>query len=80
MFATIRSDGSGSRFVRAARPTARTLRDRWHTAGYLAVAVDYVTEFMWNDPDYLESLRARAVKFALGDGESKTVPLQLQTP
>jgi hypothetical protein len=72
----------GSRFVRAARPDSKGHYEikGMPPAGYLAVAVDYVTEFMWNDPDYLESLRPRAVTFTLGDGESQTLPLTLVTP
>ena len=72
----------GSRFIRAARPDAKGRYEikGMPPAGYLAIAVDYVTESMWNDPDYLESLRPRAVKFTLGDGESKTIALTMATP
>jgi protocatechuate 3,4-dioxygenase beta subunit len=72
----------GSRFVRAVRPDARGRYEikGLPPAGYFAVAVDYVTEFMWNDPDYLESFRGRAVRFTLGDGEPQTIPLKLMAP
>jgi hypothetical protein len=68
--------------VRAVRPDARGRYEikGLPPAGYFAVAVDYVTEFMWNDPDYLESFRGRAVRFTLGDGEPQTVPLKLVAP
>jgi hypothetical protein len=73
---------AGSRFIRAVRPDAKGHYELkgMPPAGYLAVAVDYVTEFMWSDPDYLESLRRRGVMFTLGDGESQVIPLKLVTP
>jgi len=48
-----------SRFVRAVRPNQQ---GAWQVKGlpggeYLAVAVDYVEDGMWNDPEYLESVR-----------------------
>ena len=76
---------AGSKGRDSFAPSGRTRRDATRSKDcrrpcYLAVAVDYVTEVMWSDPDYLESLRPRAVKFTLGDDESKTVPLTLATP
>ena len=69
-------------FVRAVRPDQR---GRYEVKGlpageYLAVALDYVQDRMWNDPEYLESLRRYAQKVTLGDGESQTVPLKLVMP
>jgi protocatechuate 3,4-dioxygenase beta subunit len=69
-------------FVRAVRPDQQ---GRYEVKGlpageYLAVALDYVQDRMWNDPEYLESLRRHAQKVTVGDGESQTVPLKLVMP
>ena len=69
----------GTRFVRAVRPNQN---GQFEVSGlppaeYLAVAVDYVTEWMWNDPAYLESLGSVATKFELAAGESKAISLRL---
>ena len=47
-----------SRFVRSARPDQQgQYQIKGLPAGdYLAVAVEYVQEGMWNDPEYLESI------------------------
>ena len=47
---------------------------------YLAVGVDYMQEGMWNDPDFLESLRKSAQRLALSDGESRSISLRLISP
>jgi hypothetical protein len=72
----------GSWFVRAVRPDQQ---GRYEVKGlpageYLAVALDYVQDRMWNDAEYLESLRGHAQKVTLRDGESQTVPLKLVMP
>jgi hypothetical protein len=69
----------GSRFVRAARPDQR---GRYSIKGlppgeYLAVAVDYVEDGGWNEPEYLESLRSRAQKVTLDVSEPRTLTLTI---
>ena len=59
-----------SRYVRAVRPD---LQGQYEIKGlppgsYLAVAVDAVEDGMWNDPDYLESIRQYGQKIMLSDG------------
>jgi hypothetical protein len=44
---------------------------------YLAVAIDYVPEGMWNDPDYLATLRARAQKITVAETGSSPVMLRV---
>jgi hypothetical protein len=44
---------------------------------YLAVAVDYVQDGMWNDPEYLDSIKRYAQRFTLGESETRTVSLKL---
>jgi hypothetical protein len=71
-----------SRFVRAARPDQQ---GKYEIRGlppgeYLAVAIDYVQEGLWNDPEYLESVRRYAQKLTLRDGEARVIALKLVTP
>jgi hypothetical protein len=71
-----------SRSVKAARPDQQ---GQWRVKGlapgdYLGVALEYIEDGSWNDPEYLESLRAAATRFTIGEGESQTVALKLTTP
>jgi hypothetical protein len=72
----------GNRFVKAARPDQQ---GRWQVKGlppgeFVAVAVDYVEDGEWNDPDYLESIRRLGAKVALDEGASQEIPLKLAKP
>src|SRR5207249_3814362 len=71
-----------SRFVRAARPDQQgQAQIKGLPPGeYLAVAVDYVEDGMWYDPDYLDSLRHYAEKVTLGEAESRSVSLKIVKP
>ena len=71
-----------SRRVRATRPDQD---GQWQVKGlpsgeYLAVALDYVEDGAWNDPEYLEALKQDAVRVTIGDGSSETVALKLVVP
>ncbi|HEX3645882.1 MAG TPA: carboxypeptidase-like regulatory domain-containing protein [Vicinamibacterales bacterium] len=71
-----------SRWVRAVRPDQQ---GRYQIQGlppgdYLAIAVDYVEEGAWNDPEYLESIRRLGQRFRLGEAESRTLSLKPVTP
>ena len=71
----------GSRFVRAGRPDQKgryQIKDLL-PGDYFVVAVDYVEQGWWNDAEYLESLRSRAQKLTVGDGESQTIALKVVT-
>jgi hypothetical protein len=61
---TARVDQSGQFAIKAIRP-----------GEYLAVAVSTVQNNQWNDPEYLESLRARTQRVSLREGESKQLEL-----
>ena len=70
-----------SRFVRAARPDQE---GKYEIRGlppgeYLAVAIDYVQEGLWNDPEYLESIRRDAQKLMLREGDAQVISLKLRT-
>ncbi|OFW26538.1 MAG: hypothetical protein A3H97_05870 [Acidobacteria bacterium RIFCSPLOWO2_02_FULL_65_29] len=68
-----------SRFVRSARPDQQgEYRVRGLPPGdYLAVALTYVEDGMWNDPEYLETLRASAEKLRLQEAGTATLSLKL---
>jgi len=68
-----------SRYVRSARPDQK---GQYEIKGlppgdYLAVAVDYVPEGMWNDPEYLESLRRYGQKLRLAEADTQTIQLRI---
>jgi len=71
-----------SRFVRSARPDQEgKFQIRGLPPGeYLVVALEYVEEGMWNDPEYLDSIRRYGQKLTLGDTDSQTLTLKLVTP
>jgi hypothetical protein len=66
-------------YVRTLRPG----RDgRFRTSGlrpgsYYAIALDYIDPGEANDPEFLERVRTRAVRFSLGEAETKTLDLTL---
>jgi len=68
-----------SRFVRSARPDQQgQYQIRGLPAGeYLAVAIDYVQEGMWNDPEFLESLRRYAQRVTISEGNGVSLALKL---
>jgi hypothetical protein len=71
-----------SRWIRAARPDQQ---GQYEVKGlppgdYLAVAVDYVEDAMWNDPEYLDSVRRHGRKLTLTEGATQTLALKLVTP
>jgi hypothetical protein len=71
-----------SRTVRATRPDQQ---GQWQIKGlpageYLAIALEYVEDGAWNDPEYLESLRRAAHKLTLVEGGSQTPALKVTVP
>jgi hypothetical protein len=74
--------GENSAFVRVTRPDQQGRYEvRGLPAGeYLAAALDYVATGMWNDPDYLESLRRDGRRFTLGEGALQTLSLRVVQP
>ncbi len=70
----------GSRAIRSARPDQN---GRFEVRGlppgdYLAVALDYVREGQWSDPEFLETLRQSAEKFSVNESETKALDLAVQ--
>jgi hypothetical protein len=80
VFATdARKWGEGSRFVRAVRPSDD---GSWEVIGlppgeYLAVALDYAPQGLWNDPDYLSGLRQRGQRVTVPENGVSTVVLRV---
>ena len=71
-----------SRFVKTARPDQQgqfQIRALPPDDRYLAVAVDYLEDGEGTDPQFLEQMRTRGTRFALGDGESKSLDLRVIT-
>ena len=46
---------------------------------YLVIALDYLDQNEWNDPDFLEKVRSKATAFSVNEGETKTVDLRIQS-
>jgi protocatechuate 3,4-dioxygenase beta subunit len=44
---------------------------------YYAIAVEYVAQGEWGDPDVLDRLKSKAKRFMLTEGENKTLDLKL---
>jgi hypothetical protein len=71
-----------SRWIRAVRPDQQ---GRYEIKGlpagdYLIVALNYVEEATWNDPEYLASIRRYAQKLQLAEGATASPALKLITP
>jgi Carboxypeptidase regulatory-like domain len=68
MVRTVRSDKAGTFKLTALPP-----------GDYQAIALEYVLDGDWNDPQFLESLREGASRISLREGEGGTVALQIKT-
>jgi protocatechuate 3,4-dioxygenase beta subunit len=71
-----------TRRVRATRPDQD---GQWRLRGmpageYLAIALDYVEDGAWNDPEYLEALRRDASAVTLAEGATAAVALKVVAP
>jgi protocatechuate 3,4-dioxygenase beta subunit len=70
-----------SRFVRAARADQK---GRYQIKGlppgdYLAIAIDYVEDGAWNEPEFLESLRQYAQRVTLDAVEPQSLSLKVRS-
>ena len=70
-----------SRWVRAVRPDQQGAFqiEGLPSGEYLAIALDYVQDGVWNDPEYLATLVQRGQKVVLRAGEATSVSLKLVT-
>lgn len=71
---------ANSRYVTGSRPDqeGRFQIKNLPAGGYYAIAVDYLAQGEWNDPDVLERLKPRASSFSINEGETKTLNLTLR--
>jgi protocatechuate 3,4-dioxygenase beta subunit len=71
---------ANSRYVAGARPDqdGRFQVKNLPAGGYYAIAVEYLAQGDWNDPEVLERLKLNATKFALAEGETKSLDLKLK--
>jgi Carboxypeptidase regulatory-like domain len=69
-----------SRYVAGTRPDqdGRFQVKNLPAGGYYAIAVDYLAQGEWNDPDVLERLKPKATSFSIDEGETKTLALTLR--
>ncbi len=69
-----------TRHVTAARPDQEgRVRVRNLPAGdYYAIAVEYLAQGEWGDPEVLERLKGRATRVTLSEGESKALVLKIE--
>jgi carboxypeptidase family protein len=69
-----------SRYITGSRPDqeGRFQIKNLPAGGYLAIAVDYLAQGEWNDPDILERLKVQATGFSIKEGETKTLNLTLK--
>jgi hypothetical protein len=71
----------GTRSIRATRPdqNGEFSIKGLPPGNYLAVALGYVQEGMWNDPEFLEGLKPRAERLTLAEAETKRIALTVAT-
>lgn len=68
-----------SRYMRTSRPDQD---GRYKVSGvppgaYLVIALDYLDQNEWNDPEFLEKIRSKATTFSVNEGETKSVDLRI---
>lgn len=68
-----------SRYLRTSRPDQD---GRYKVSGvppgaYLVIALDYLDQNEWNDPEFLDRIRAKATTFSVNEGETKSVDLRI---
>jgi protocatechuate 3,4-dioxygenase beta subunit len=68
-----------SRHVTGVRPDqdGRFQARNLPAGSYYAIAVEYIEQGTWGDPDVLDRLKATATSFTLRDGEQKTLDLKI---
>jgi hypothetical protein len=68
-----------TRWVSGTRPdqSGRYQIRNMPAGSYYAIAVDYIPQGEWGDPETLDRLKTKATHFTLTEGESKTLDLKL---
>jgi hypothetical protein len=70
-----------TRHIASARPNQQGRFQVKHlpAGSYYAVALEYIAQGDWNDPDVLDRLKSKATRFSLDEGDVKTLELRLET-
>ena len=70
-----------ARHIASARPNqeGRFQLKNLPAGSYYAIALEYIAQGDWFDPDVLERLKARATRFTLEEGQVETLDLRLQS-
>lgn len=71
----------GSRYLRSGRPDqdGRFKLSALPPGEYYVIALDYLDQDAWTEPEYLERVRTRATSVSINEGETKTVDLRVTT-
>ncbi|MDQ3417898.1 MAG: carboxypeptidase-like regulatory domain-containing protein [Acidobacteriota bacterium] len=69
-----------SRHIATGRPNqqGQFLVKNLPAGSYYAVALEYIPQGEWNDPEILDRLTSKATTFSIGEGEVKTLDLKLE--
>jgi Carboxypeptidase regulatory-like domain len=70
-----------SRYMKTSRPDqdGRFKVNGLPPGDYQVIALDFVDSNDWNDPQFLEGIRAKATRFTISEGESKSVDLKVNS-
>lgn len=70
-----------TRHIMSARPNqeGRFQLKNLPAGSYYAIALDYIAQGDWNDPEVLDRLKSKASRFSLDEGEVQTLDLRLQS-
>jgi hypothetical protein len=70
-----------TRHIASARPNqqGRFVVKHLPAGSYYALALDYIAQGDWNDPDVLDRLKSKATRFTVDEGDVKTLELKLET-
>ena len=68
-----------TRYIRSARPSqnGQYSVENLPPGSYYAIALEYIAQGDWNDPEVLERLKSRATRFSISEGEVQTLNLKL---
>jgi carboxypeptidase family protein len=72
---------ASGRYLRTARPDqdGRFKVSGMAPADYHIIAIDKLEPGQWTDPEFLERMRSKAASITIGDGETRTLDLKINT-
>jgi hypothetical protein len=71
---------ASGRHIASARPNqeGRFQIKNLPAGSYYVVALDYIAQGDWNDPDLLDRLKSKGTRITLDEGKTETVTLSLE--